>query len=226
MYSAAEPNPFLLSFFASNAAAAGFPSGTIALSTSPPLLALRSLPDSSKDAVVACLALSRLAPPSTPQVDALLAEAHRVLKPGGRFYFVDYTARNASDRAARWLQAALSPVTRAVMGGVRVDVPVAQRLATNALGWEAVHLELWGAAQPRRLLVAAQGGEEGVEVEGLQGLIPVVGGVCVKQKAARLSQYVNQSTSLLDELFMYGTVRAPKPLPAAPPTASPKQRGR
>ena len=236
VYSAVEPNPFVLSSFASNAAAAGFPVGTIALANTRPLRALRSLPDSSKDAVIACEALSKAArdAPSTAQaddrdgLDALLTEVHRVLKPGGRLYFVDYTARNAADRTARMLQSVLTPFTRIALAGVRLDVPVAQRVRANREGWETVHVETWATAQPGR--VEGEEGEEGrgeVEVTGLQGVMPVVAGICVKRKAARLSQYANQSTSLLDELFQYGTVRSAKPpQPAAPPHSQTTPRGR
>ena len=229
IYSAVEPNPFVLSSFASNAAAAGYPPGTVALANTSPLTALRSLPNNSKDAVVACEVLSRRGGSGDGEeegMEAVMAEVHRVLKPGGRFYFVDFTARNDSQRWLRTLQTLMSPLTRILMNGVTLDTPVVQRIGRNSLGWEKVYLETWGSGeQSRRVEVVgnSEGGKwegEGeetrvggeVEVTGLEGLMPVVGGICVKRKAAHLAQYVNESnTPLLEELFQYGTIRTRTP---------------
>ena len=70
-----------------------------------------------------------------------------------------------------------------------------------------MQLERWPAnatAVPLTLRTAADGR---AEVEGLgSGVAVLVGGVCVKRKAARLSEYVRgRETSMLDELFKYGT---------------------
>jgi SAM-dependent methyltransferase len=225
VYSAVEPNPFLLSSLASAAATAGFPAGTLALSHTSPLHGLRAIPTSSKDAVIACEVLSK-ARASESEWAEIVSEVHRVLKPSGRFYFIDYTAHNRGDRVHRGVQALLSPLTRLTRSDLTLTRPIAQLLAANELEWDTVYMETWStsSSQPLRLQwkekesEATVGGggsatesESGVherEVTGLKGFMPVVAGICVKKKAESLSQYVSEgSGSMLEEVLQYGTLR-------------------
>ena len=260
VYSAIEPNPFLLSSFAANAAAAGYPAGTVALSHADVLTALRSMPDNSRDAVVASELLSRRkegrAAAARDDWLAVVVEVHRVLKPGGRFYFVDHTAHNRSERLGRSVQSVLSPISRLLCHQSTLDTPIAQRMAANVEGWEVVHLQAWKPHAPAVQVEAIpspaatqaeerteeSGGEQAedaggqrasdaeVEVTSLQGWTPVVAGICVKRKAATLSQYARQTQgSVMDDMFSYGTSfrsfnkQHTTPIPAPPTSPS---RGR
>jgi ubiquinone/menaquinone biosynthesis C-methylase UbiE len=71
-------------------------------------------PDASFDCVVATWSLC-----SIPDVAAALAEAHRVLKPGGRFVFVEHGAADTPG-LCRW-QRRLTPTWRCLAGGCHLD---------------------------------------------------------------------------------------------------------
>jgi ubiquinone/menaquinone biosynthesis C-methylase UbiE len=206
VYSAIEPNAHQLSSFADNAVSAGYPIGTIALSNGDIAQTLHSLPDDSKDAVIACFALS--GQPRAEDCEALLRDVHRVLKPGGRFYLIDYTARNADDTAARALQSALSTVYRLSLVSPAVPHPIAQTLSRNDDDWETVWLQAWRRHEQPELVqpVTAEA------VTGLHSLSPVIAGVCVKRKASTLSAYVAQKegSNVMDELLKFGTFRGGK----------------
>ncbi len=71
-------------------------------------------PDQSFDSVVSSWTLC-----SIPDVEAALAEAHRVLKPGGRFAFIEHGAAD-TDKLQYW-QRRLTPAWRCVSGGCHLD---------------------------------------------------------------------------------------------------------
>ena len=71
-------------------------------------------PDASFDCVVATWSLC-----SIPDVEAALAEAYRVLKPGGRFVFIEHGAADAPG-LYRW-QRRLTPAWRCLAGGCHLD---------------------------------------------------------------------------------------------------------
>jgi ubiquinone/menaquinone biosynthesis C-methylase UbiE len=59
-----------------------------------------------------------------PNVDAALAEIHRVLKPGGRFHFVEHG--HAPDAGvARW-QARIEPPWKRIAGGCHLTRPISE----------------------------------------------------------------------------------------------------
>lgn len=70
--------------------------------------------DGSVDAVVATLVLC-----TVPDPDAALAEAHRVLRPGGRLVFVEHVAADHKPDRLRW-QRRVDPVWKRVAGGCRL----------------------------------------------------------------------------------------------------------
>lgn len=77
-----EPNAFMHPYLHEAAAAEG-----LQLTIDPGHAEEIGLPDSSVDAVVSTLVLCSVFEPATA-----LAEIHRVLKPGGRFYFIEHVA--------------------------------------------------------------------------------------------------------------------------------------
>jgi SAM-dependent methyltransferase len=84
------------------------------------------LGDGSFDAVVSNWTLCTISDPARA-----LREVQRVLKPGGRFLFVEHGL--ASDpRVARW-QTRLTPLHRLLTGGCCLDLPVATLLEESGL---------------------------------------------------------------------------------------------
>ena len=72
------------------------------------------LPDTSVDAVVSTWTLC-----TVPEVEAALAEARRVLRPGGELRFVEHAL--APDPVVRRTQRAVQPVWGAFAGGCHLD---------------------------------------------------------------------------------------------------------
>jgi ubiquinone/menaquinone biosynthesis C-methylase UbiE len=73
------------------------------------------LPDASVDAVVATLVLC-----SVPDQRAALAEVRRVLRPGGRYVFIEHVAAPRGS-AARWVQRLARPACGCLADGCRPD---------------------------------------------------------------------------------------------------------
>jgi ubiquinone/menaquinone biosynthesis C-methylase UbiE len=91
------------------------------------------LPDASFDAVVSTLVLC-----SVDDLERSLAEVRRVLRPGGRFVFLDHVADEANPRVRKW-QERLEPLWKWVSG----DCHLARRTepAIRAAGFEIQRLE-------------------------------------------------------------------------------------
>jgi len=98
------------------------------------------LPDASVDAVVATLVLC-----SVPDVDAVLAETLRVLRPGGRFVFVEHAPAPAGT-LRRHAQNAVRPLWQLVADGCRPNRdPLA---ALHRAGFADVRAEAFEAPLP------------------------------------------------------------------------------
>ncbi len=110
--------------------------------------------DASMDSVVSSWTLC-----SIPDLDAALAEIRRVLRPGGRFLFVEHgLAREPV--VARW-QRRLTPLWRRLAGGCHLDRSVAERLA--AAGFRTAELETgYLLAGPRLFTYQYRGAAEPV----------------------------------------------------------------
>ena len=74
---------------------------------------------------------------SIPDPSAALAEMYRVLKPGGRYVFIEH-GRSARPNVARW-QERVNPIWRRVMDGCNLNRPIAD-LVTKA-GFELSSLD-------------------------------------------------------------------------------------
>ena len=85
------------------------------------------------DAMVSTLVLCSVANPA-----ACLSEALRVLKPGGRFIFVEHVAASPGT-ALCYVQRAITPLWRCVGGGCNPALPAAQYL--RGAGFREVRME-------------------------------------------------------------------------------------
>ncbi len=84
------------------------------------------LPEASVDTVVSSWSLC-----SIPDIAAALAEIRRVLRPGGRFLFLEHGLSDDA-RVARW-QRRLTPLWCRVSGGCHLDRPIAALLEQAGL---------------------------------------------------------------------------------------------
>lgn len=93
-----------------------------------------SLPmgDGEADVAVGTLVLCTVADPA-----AVLAEVHRVLRPGGRFVFLEHVAAEDRPDRLRWQQR-VDPVWHRVMGGCRLTRRTADTI--EAAGFELVEV--------------------------------------------------------------------------------------
>jgi SAM-dependent methyltransferase len=82
-----------------------------------------SLPDASVDVVICTLVLC-----TVPDPGAAIAEARRILRPGGRFIFIEHV--RADPRPLRRLQRIVAPPWRYVFEGCELDRDTAGILAT------------------------------------------------------------------------------------------------
>ncbi|HEY2577711.1 MAG TPA: class I SAM-dependent methyltransferase [Streptosporangiaceae bacterium] len=80
-----------------------------------------------------------------PDVQAALAEMHRVLRPGGDLHFAEH-GRSAEPRVARW-QDRLTPLQRRLAGGCHLNRPIGQ-LLTQA-GFSLTKLDTYDLPGPK-----------------------------------------------------------------------------
>jgi SAM-dependent methyltransferase len=88
-------------------------------------------PDARFDTVVTQWTLC-----TVPDPEAALREIRRVLRPGGRFLFVEHGLAEDA-RLARW-QRRLTPLQRLLAGGCRLDVPIAAAIAASGFVLESL----------------------------------------------------------------------------------------
>ena len=105
--------------------AAGIPVRTVAADASRPL----PLADASFDSVVSTWTLCTI-----PDVASALREVHRVLRQGGRFYFVEH-GLSPDPAVARW-QRRLNPINRRIGGGCNLDRDIESILRDSPLSVE------------------------------------------------------------------------------------------
>ena len=97
------------------------------------------LPDASVDAVISTLVLC-----SVPDLDATLAEIHRILKPGGTLLVIEHVA--APSGGLRWVQEGISPVWQWMADGCHPNRDTGEAL--EAAGFSSVELERFDAPLP------------------------------------------------------------------------------
>ena len=90
------------------------------------------LPDDTFDAVVGTLVLC-----SVPRLDRALAEIHRVLKPGGRFAFLEHVAAEDRPQRLKWQQR-VEPLWKRLSGNCHLTRRTAD--AILAAGFAMLHI--------------------------------------------------------------------------------------
>jgi ubiquinone/menaquinone biosynthesis C-methylase UbiE len=130
-----EPNPYMHDYLRARAAEQG---RRVDLRTGH----AEALPaeDESMDAVVSTLVLC-----SVHNLDTTLAEVRRVLKPGGKFVFIEHVAA-ATGTGLRRMQNFVRPVWRAVADGCQPNREIGKHL--EQAGFAELHIEYFDVAVP------------------------------------------------------------------------------
>jgi SAM-dependent methyltransferase len=98
------------------------------------------LPDSCADAVVSSLVLC-----SVTDVSTVLGEVQRILRPGGRFVFIEHVAAERGSWTRR-IQRLLRPLWRVAGGGCHPDREIAGLI--QAAGFTSVEIEAFDVPVP------------------------------------------------------------------------------
>ena len=106
------------------------------------------LDDATVDTVVTTWTLC-----SIPDVAAALREMRRVLRPGGRFLFVEHGL--ASDERVRRWQRRLTPLWKRIAGGCHLDRPVS--VLVQAAGFEISQMDTGYMPGPKPMTFMYQG---------------------------------------------------------------------
>jgi SAM-dependent methyltransferase len=130
-----EPNPYMGPHLRAKAEQLG-----LALDLRTGTAERTGLPDGSADAVVATLVLC-----TVQDVRAALAEVRRLLRPGGRFVFLEHVAAPAGTRLRR-VQELVRPAWGIIADGCRPDRETWADL--DGAGFAAVHYERFRIALP------------------------------------------------------------------------------
>lgn len=101
-----------------------------------------SVPDGGADAVVTTLVLC-----TVPDPAAALAEARRVLRPGGRLVFLEHVAADDRPDRLRW-QRRLDPIWRRLVGGCRLTRRTAETITEAGFTIEELTAESARKAAP------------------------------------------------------------------------------
>lgn len=100
------------------------------------------LPDDAFDAVVGTLVLC-----SVPRLDRALAEIHRVLRPGGRFVFLEHVAAEGRPRRLKWQQR-LEPFWKRLSGNCHLTRRTADAIVAAGLAIADIRRESMRKAWP------------------------------------------------------------------------------
>jgi SAM-dependent methyltransferase len=130
-----EPNPHMHAFIRETAAEQDI---RVELHTA--FASETGLPSDCADAVISTLVLC-----SVPDLDAALAEIKRILKPGGRFVFIEHVAA-PDDSWLRTLQRGVKPLWKPLADGCQPDRETAQ--AIERAGFADVRYDAFRADLP------------------------------------------------------------------------------
>ena len=130
-----EPNPHMHPFIHEEATQHGIEAEIRTASAE-----ATGLPSASADAVISTLVLC-----SVDDLDAVLTEIRRILKPDGRFYFIEHVAAPAGSWL-RTLQGAIKPLWKPLADGCRPDRNTG--VAIESAGFSEVKYEAFRADVP------------------------------------------------------------------------------
>ncbi|MCM1981303.1 class I SAM-dependent methyltransferase [Lyngbya confervoides] len=130
-----EPNPFMLPYLQTSAAQAD-----LNIQVRQQTLEQASLPPHSVDVVVSTLVLC-----SVPNLSATLEIIHRILKPGGRFLFIEHVAA-PSGSLLRTLQSGIRPIWQIIGDGCQLNRDTGP--AIKAAGFDQVEYETFDGPVP------------------------------------------------------------------------------
>ncbi|MGY4501895.1 ubiquinone/menaquinone biosynthesis C-methylase UbiE [Bradyrhizobium sp. GM24.11] len=91
---------------------------------------------------------------SIPDVDRALAEARRVLKPGGKLVFVEHG--RAPESNVRWWQDRLTPAWKRISGGCHLNRDVADILRRNGFDIEEMRTGYMNGLKPMTFMYEGQ----------------------------------------------------------------------
>lgn len=130
-----EPNPYMHQYLQQKADELG-----LKIEVQTATLANTLIPDNSKDVVLCTLVLC-----SVPHLEATLQEVLRVLKPGGRFLFIEHVIAPAGSLLRR-VQMGLCPLWQVIGDGCRLDRETGKII--EASGFASVDYETFDAPVP------------------------------------------------------------------------------
>lgn len=193
-----EPNAFLAPAIKEEAESNGFPEAILDIKHMPGQKYLSGLQNDSLDAVVCTRVLG-----SMDDYEQTLEAIYRVLKPGGRLYFVEYVGHKP-DSFLGVVQSAYSKFYKFFLDGAEISRDIVG--AVKRQPWQSVHMEQWPTWVDKS---AARAGITTIKsVEDLHGFKPLVAGVAVKPGLKRKQQITMEEYSA--QVGLYGRKNATK----------------
>ena len=134
-----EPNPYMHPYLKQKAGELG-----LEVDVQATTLADTPIPDNSKDVVLCTLVLC-----SVPNLEATVQDILRVLKPGGRFLFIEHVVAS-SGSLLRQVQTGLCPLWQFIGDGCRLDRDTGKTIESS--GFTSVDYETFEAPVPIALV--------------------------------------------------------------------------
>jgi SAM-dependent methyltransferase len=174
-YTAVESNKFAAPALRQSAGTAGFPAPILDVQTSDVLKYLKSQPSNSVDAVICTGFLARIPRADVPTV---VTQINRVLRPHGRFYFVEQVA--SSNFLIRGLQHLVNPAYRLLSLGNRLTNNT-DEVIRGCTGFSKIVSEPWTFSRTASTSTGSSA----------LSLRPIVAGIAVKKVPSNITSSSN-----------------------------------